>query len=263
MSPDSLAERIDALLPQTQCTRCGYQGCRPYAEAIAKGDAPINQCPPGGAAGIVKLADLLKTLPLPLNPANGVEKPLEVALIDESLCIGCTLCIQACPVDAIVGAAKLMHTVLSSWCTGCELCIAPCPVDCISMVKVEPARLWNDADAALARKRYYGRNARLAEAKRIREAQLAAKSSTRAENAVATSNAGTANTAPDAATQSAEAKKKAIIAAAMERARQQRAAAQPKNVEAASPEVARQIAEADARRARLSDATPPAPEPKK
>ena len=247
MPIDSLADRIDALLPQTQCTRCGYQGCRPYAEAIAKGEAPINQCPPGGAAGIVKLADLLKTRPLPLNPANGVEKPLELALIDESLCIGCTLCIQACPVDAILGAAKMMHTVLNSWCTGCELCIAPCPVDCISMVKVEPERVWNDADAALARQRYYARNDRLAEAKRIREAQLAARSTPAAPR-----TAGAADGAVDPASLSAEARKKAIIAAAMERARQQRAAVQPKNVEPASDDVARQIAEAQARRMRLA-----------
>ena len=133
----SLADRIDALLPQTQCTRCGYQGCRPYAEAIAAGTAEINQCPPGGAAGIVKLADLLKTLPKALNPANGVEKPLEMAVIDEDLCIGCTLCIQACPVDAIVGAAKQMHTIIEVECTGCELCVAPCPVDCISMIPIQ------------------------------------------------------------------------------------------------------------------------------
>ena len=248
MPSDTLADRIDALLPQTQCTRCGYQGCRPYAEAIAKGDAPINQCPPGGAAGIVKLADLLKTLPLPLNPANGIEKPLEVALIDESLCIGCTLCIQACPVDAILGAAKQMHTVLNSWCTGCELCIAPCPVDCISMVKVEPERKWNDADAALARKRYYARNTRLAAEQQERDARLAAKSG-------ASAPALAEGAIPDPGALAADARKKAIIAAAVERARLQRAAAQPQNTAAPSAETARQIAEADARRARLGAAT--------
>ncbi len=237
---DTLAHQIDALLPQTQCTRCGYQGCQPYAEAIARGEARINQCPPGGAAGIVKLAELLKTLPLPLNPVNGVEKPLEVALIDESLCIGCTLCIQACPVDAILGAAKQMHTVLGRWCTGCELCIAPCPVDCITMVPVTPARGWNDADVLLARTRYYARNERLAHDKREREARLAAKS---------TSSAPAAGTAVS----EAAAKKKAIIAAAVERARLQREAAQPKNTAPASNEVQQQIAEADARRARRND----------
>ena len=236
----TLAGRIDAVLPQTQCTRCGYPACKAYAEAIASGAADFNQCPPGGAAGIVKLADLLGTLPKPLNPANGVEKPLETALIDESLCIGCTLCIQACPVDAIIGAPKLMHTVLNSWCTGCELCIAPCPVDCITMVKVEPERLWNDADAALARQRYYFRNERLAKDQLEKEARLAAKT---------TSSAATAG----AVLTDAEAKKKAIIAAAIERARLQREAAQPKNTEPASSEVQRQIAEADARRARLGN----------
>lgn len=149
-----LADQIDALLPQTQCTKCGYGGCRPYAEAIASGDAEINQCPPGGSTGIVNLAQLLKRRALPLNPANGVEQPLRVAVIDESRCIGCTLCIPACPVDAIVGAAKRMHTVIGSHCTGCDLCLPPCPMDCISMVTVAPARAWSDDDADGARRRY-------------------------------------------------------------------------------------------------------------
>ena len=243
----SLADQIDALLPQTQCTRCGYQGCRPYAEAIANGAADINQCPPGGAAGIVKLADLLKTLRKPLNPANGVEKPLEVAVIDESLCIGCTLCIQACPVDAILGAAKQMHTILNSWCTGCELCIAPCPVDCITMVTVAPERAWTDADADLARARYYARNDRLMADNSEREQKLAAKSSA----SVASAGAPVSD---------AEARKKAIIAAAIERARVQREAVAPRNTEPASDEVKRQIDEAEARRARLSS---PLPSPSK
>ncbi len=247
----TLAERINDVLPQTQCTRCGYPGCKPYAEAIARGEADINQCPPGGAAGIVKLADLLQTLPKPLNPANGIEKPLEVAVIDESLCIGCTLCIQACPVDAIVGAAKLMHTVLDNWCTGCELCIAPCPVDCISMVPAavsnRPAHQWDEADAALARQRYEARNARLAQELREKEARLAAKSNT---SSSASSGAGHIATAPEPS--EAEKKKKAIIAAAIERARQQREATQAKNLEPVSEDVRRQMREADARRARLA-----------
>ncbi|AOV18627.1 hypothetical protein BJI67_12715 [Acidihalobacter aeolianus] len=129
----SLAERIDDLLPQTQCGQCGYPGCRPYADAIAAGEAEINQCPPGGEAGIRVLARLLGRTPLPLNPVHGTPKPRAVARIDESTCIGCTLCIQACPVDAIVGAAKLMHTVIAAECTGCELCLPPCPVDCIEL----------------------------------------------------------------------------------------------------------------------------------
>ncbi|HTT03332.1 MAG TPA: RnfABCDGE type electron transport complex subunit B [Steroidobacteraceae bacterium] len=129
-----LADAIDALLPQTQCTRCGYPGCKPYAQAIAHGGAQINQCPPGGAATIGALARLLGREPLPLNPANGVESEHAVAQIDESRCIGCAKCLPPCPVDAILGAPRHMHTVLAEVCTGCELCIAPCPVDCIRMV---------------------------------------------------------------------------------------------------------------------------------
>ena len=131
---DALAERIDRLLPQTQCTRCGYPACLPYARAIAMGEADINRCPPGGDAGIRDLARLLGREPLPLNPDCGIEAPLCVAVIREAECIGCTKCIQACPVDAIIGASKLMHTVLADICTGCELCLPPCPVDCIDLV---------------------------------------------------------------------------------------------------------------------------------
>lgn len=138
LASDPVAERIDRLLPQTQCGQCGYPGCRPYAEAIANGVADINQCPPGGEAGIRALANLLGREPMRLNAANGVEKPKALALIDEAICIGCTKCIQACPVDAIIGASKLMHTVIAELCTGCELCLPPCPVDCIEMVAVKP-----------------------------------------------------------------------------------------------------------------------------
>jgi electron transport complex protein RnfB len=133
---DPLVERIDALLPQTQCAQCGYPGCRPYAEAISREQADINQCPPGGDAGIRALADLLGREPKPLNPENGEEKPKTAVRIDELRCIGCTLCIQACPVDAIVGATKFMHTVIQSECTGCNLCLPPCPVDCIDIIDV-------------------------------------------------------------------------------------------------------------------------------
>ena len=157
----SVADRIDALLPQTQCTKCGYEGCRPYAEAIAAGEAEINQCPPGGAAGIDALAELLDLAPLPLNPLNGLERPLTVAVIDESRCIGCTLCIPACPVDAIVGSAKRMHVVIASQCTGCDLCLPPCPMDCISMATVAPPRAWTAADRVAARQRYDARRERL------------------------------------------------------------------------------------------------------
>ena len=132
-----LVEKIDAILPQTQCGQCTYPGCKPYAKAIASGEADINQCPPGGEEGIRKLADLLGVEFKPLNAEHGTPKPKSVALIDEQVCIGCTLCIQACPVDAILGAAKQMHTVIPPECTGCELCIEPCPVDCISMVEIK------------------------------------------------------------------------------------------------------------------------------
>lgn len=131
---DALIDRIDAALPQTQCTRCGYPACRPYAEAVARGEAAINRCPPGGVAGVRALARLTGRPVLPLDPECGVEAPPRVALIGEDACIGCTRCIQACPVDAIVGASKLMHTVVADLCTGCGLCVPPCPVDCIEMV---------------------------------------------------------------------------------------------------------------------------------
>jgi electron transport complex protein RnfB len=136
---DPVVDQIDAILPQTQCGQCNYPGCRPYAEAIAAGEAEINQCPPGGEAGIQALADLLGVEPLPLNAEHGEEQPPRVAVIDESVCIGCTLCIQACPVDAIVGASKQMHTVIEQECTGCDLCLPPCPVDCIEMVVKSPS----------------------------------------------------------------------------------------------------------------------------
>jgi electron transport complex protein RnfB len=134
---DPLVDAIDKILPQTQCGQCKFPGCRPYAEAIARGEADINQCPPGGEAGIRALAQLLGREPKPLSAEHGIEKPKLVAVIDEAECIGCTKCIQACPVDAIIGAPKLMHSVISAECTGCELCIAPCPVDCIHLLPAE------------------------------------------------------------------------------------------------------------------------------
>ncbi|MFC5525538.1 electron transport complex subunit RsxB [Rhodanobacter ginsengisoli] len=170
----TLADRIDALLPQTQCEQCGYHGCRPYAEAIARGEAAINQCPPGGAAGIEQLAALLQTPVLPLNPANGVEKPRTLARIVEADCIGCTKCIQACPVDAIVGAAKLMHTVIADDCTGCELCVSACPVDCIVLLPM-PAEQLDAAHADAARAHFQRREARLQRQHVRREAELAAR----------------------------------------------------------------------------------------
>ena len=133
---DPVVDQVDALLPQTQCGQCTYAGCRPYAEAIAAGEADINQCPPGGEVTIQALASLLGVDPKPLNPEHGEHSEKTVVVIDEQVCIGCTLCIQACPVDAIVGAAKQMHTVIANECTGCDLCIPPCPVECIHVIPV-------------------------------------------------------------------------------------------------------------------------------
>jgi len=138
VTSDPVVDQIDAILPQTQCGQCNYPGCRPYAEAIAAGEADINQCPPGGETGVRALADLLGREPKPLNPDHGEAAARTVVVIDEARCIGCTLCIQACPVDAIIGAPRLMHTVIESECTGCDLCLPPCPVDCIDVVEPEP-----------------------------------------------------------------------------------------------------------------------------
>jgi len=165
-----LIERIDALLPQTQCRLCGYPGCLPYAEAIAGGRAGINQCPPGGDDGARELAAMLNVAWQPVDPRFGALKPPARAVIDETLCIGCTLCIEACPVDAIVGAARLMHTVIARDCTGCELCIPPCPVDCISMAPtgMELTRAQKRIAANAARLRFLRREARLTRERRAR-----------------------------------------------------------------------------------------------
>jgi electron transport complex protein RnfB len=170
-----LADRIDALLPQTQCEQCGYHGCRPYAEAIVNGGADINQCPPGGSAGIAKLAALLNRAAIPLNPENGVEKPRTLARIIEADCIGCTKCIQVCPVDAIVGANKLMHTVIADDCTGCERCVPACPVDCIVLEPMPAAQADDPAYADTARVHFERREARLATQHAQREAELASR----------------------------------------------------------------------------------------
>ncbi|MGZ8174012.1 MULTISPECIES: RnfABCDGE type electron transport complex subunit B [Methylobacter] len=164
VAPESLTiiDRINTLLPQTQCGQCSFQGCRPYAEAIASGVADINQCPPGGDEGIRDLAGLLGVPFKPLNTEFGLHKPASVAFIIEEDCIGCVKCIAACPVDAIVGAAKLMHTVIASECTGCELCIAPCPVDCIIMQPAPPsnAEKTRTQKSAQAKRRYDARCSR-------------------------------------------------------------------------------------------------------
>lgn len=157
-SPQDLASQVLAALPQTQCTRCGYVDCSAYADAVAVGQAGINQCPPGGAEGIARLAAITGLPEVPLNPSFGTEVPRAVAVIDEAWCIGCTLCIKACPTDAIVGSNKLMHTVIEPHCTGCELCLPVCPVDCIEMVTVTGERTgwaaWSAAEAQHARNRY-------------------------------------------------------------------------------------------------------------
>ena len=162
---NELAQRIHALLPQTQCTRCGYPDCAGYAQAIADGQAAINQCPPGGAQGIERLSHITGQPVIPLNPTHGVEGPRSIAIIDEAWCIGCTLCIKACPVDAIVGSAQNMHTVIEEDCTGCELCLPVCPVDCISLENVTQTRTgwdaWSQAEADASLKRYQSSSARL------------------------------------------------------------------------------------------------------
>ncbi len=174
MTPPSLAERIDALLPQTQCTRCGYPACRPYADAIAAGAAAIDRCPPGGMATLTALAALTGRDARRLDPSCGVEAPPARAVVDEAACIGCTLCIAACPVDAIMGAPKRMHTVLASHCTGCGLCVPPCPVDCIAMLP--RAREWTRDDAFAARDRHAARVRRLARAAPLAERVAAPRS---------------------------------------------------------------------------------------
>ena len=161
----ALADRINDALPQTQCTRCGFPDCKAYAQAIALDNAPINQCPPGGLEGIAVLSKITGRPALPLNPDNGTEGPMTVAVIDEAWCIGCTLCLKVCPTDAILGSNKVMHTVIESACTGCDLCLPVCPVDCIEMVPISNERTgWSawSADLALqARQRYEARQLRL------------------------------------------------------------------------------------------------------
>ena len=171
-----LADTLDRALPQTQCTRCGYPDCRSYAAAIADGSADINQCPPGGAEGVARLARLTGRPATPLNPANGTEGPRLLAVIDEAWCIGCTLCIKACPVDSIVGAPKRMHTVIDDLCTGCELCVPVCPVDCISLEPVTPGRTgwdaWTTPQADEARERFAFHTMRFVREKAENDARL-------------------------------------------------------------------------------------------
>lgn len=217
---DPLAQRIDALLPQTQCTRCGYPDCARYAQALSRGEAEINQCPPGGQAGVERLAALLGKPALPLNPEHGAESPRTLAVIDENWCIGCTLCIKACPVDCIVGASKQMHTVIERDCTGCELCVPACPVDCISLVPVHEAeprptgwQAWSETQAQDARQRYQATLQRRARARQAHEEQLMAK----AEHKLANLAELTHTSDPQALE-----RKRSVVEAALARARARR-----------------------------------------
>ncbi|MDP3833652.1 MAG: electron transport complex subunit RsxB [Hydrogenophaga sp.] len=216
---NELARRIDAALPQTQCTRCGYPDCASYAQAIATGDAGINQCPPGGAEGIQRLAALTGLPVRPLDTSHGIEGPVTVAVIDEDWCIGCTLCIQVCPTDAIVGMHKRMHTVVEPHCTGCELCLPVCPVNCISLEVVSGERTgwqaWTPAQAQQGRERYASRQQRLAREKQEHAERLEAKAREKLADLAAHSRI------TDAATLD---KKRAVIEAALARSRAKRGA---------------------------------------
>jgi electron transport complex protein RnfB len=206
---------LNKALPQTQCTRCGYPDCVSYAQAMAEGQAPINQCPPGGQAGIERLAAISGQSVLPLNPEHGSEGPRHVAIIDEAWCIGCTLCIKACPTDAILGANKLMHTVIEPWCTGCELCIPVCPVDCIALENVTGAdtgwAAWSAEQADTARGRYTSRKQRLVREEAEHQKQLQAKAEHKLAD-LAAHTKGT-NQAPEVD------RKRAIIEAALAKAK--------------------------------------------
>ncbi|MES2636605.1 MAG: electron transport complex subunit RsxB [Pseudomonadota bacterium] len=231
---DTLIARIDAILPQTQCTKCGFSGCKPYAIAIVNGQADINQCPPGGDAGIRALANLTHIEYKPLNFENGLEKPKTLAFIDEATCIGCTLCIQACPIDAILGASKQMHTVIANECTGCELCLAPCPVDCISMQPVEnmSQHFNNNVNAAeksktaadLARRRYDFRLSRLAR----EETELLQKYSQRKDELLKKNLNNMANLPENNNALIIENIKQSAVAAAIERAKSLKVSAKTK-----------------------------------
>jgi Na+-translocating ferredoxin:NAD+ oxidoreductase subunit B len=212
-----LARRLHQALPQTQCTRCGYPDCAGYAQAIAGGEADIDQCPPGGAEGVRRLAAITGRSPGPVDPAHGIEGPRPVALIDEDWCIGCTLCMKACPTDAILGGNKHMHTVIEPWCTGCELCIPVCPVDCIALVNVTGDRTgwdaWSQEEADTALARYEARKLRLAREALEHDARLEAKAQDKLSD-LPNLTKGAEGPELD--------RKRAVIEAALERARAKR-----------------------------------------
>jgi Na+-translocating ferredoxin:NAD+ oxidoreductase subunit B len=215
------AQAIEHVLPQTQCTQCGFAGCRPYAQAIAEGTANINRCVPGGRAVIAQLAELTGLPMQPLDPQCGTEQPRQLAWIDPSACIGCTKCIQACPVDAIIGASKWLHAVVPALCTGCRLCLAPCPVDCIQMQDLPQPAPWSAADAQAARARFEARGHRLHRNRRRQDERLAAKALAKLQSLPdAADPGGRADPSPsvDASAEQIE-RKRAIIEAAIERAR--------------------------------------------
>lgn len=218
--------QIDALLPQTQCTKCGYDGCLPYATAIAKENAPINRCPPGGEAGIRNLARLLNLSPIPLDTSCGKTQALHYAVIDEMHCIGCTLCIKACPVDAIVGANKFMHSVIADLCSGCERCLPVCPVDCIEMIPAN--KEWSTHDANASRERHQQRATRLLALARTEEKRLNQHSSrpdsTLDKTIRKPCDPQTGQSEILGENQSAQQKKSAIIAMALAKARERQQA---------------------------------------
>lgn len=224
---NNLVDQLEDLLPQTQCTKCGYPDCRGYAEAMASGEALPNRCPPGGVEGIKRLSKAL--IPIypqnafelhpTINPECGVERPRPVAFIDSQKCIGCTLCIQACPVDAIIGASKQMHVVLTEWCTGCDLCIPPCPVDCISMINVTGDKTgwnaWTQELADISRKRYHDRETRLDREQKDNDDRLAKKAAAKLQSV----NSESPQSEEELKEQE---RKRAIIAAAIARAQEKK-----------------------------------------